>query len=154
MRKYKYIIFPFLLVIAFLTMHFYNQWYYKELYKKPKMYPYESFIGPANHVLIISDIKYKDELVFHYEYVKKNKKYKSFSFPLKGLPVSEPVYILGYSEDSLVAEVVSLYYRGAHFGGGFTQGWVATSVLHKEPPPDSLMPLNYKKHIADTSKIE
>ena len=118
------------------------------------MYPYQTYYGAANLVLIISDLKYKEELVFYYEFMKENKRDTFFNFPLKGLPPSEPVYVLGYSEDSLVAEVVSLYYRGAHFGGGFTQGWVATSVLHKEPPPDSLMPLNYKKHIADTSKIE
>lgn len=118
------------------------------------MYAYETYYGPANLVLMISDLKYKDDLVFYYDFMRYNRRDTFIKFPLKGLPPSEPVYVLGYSEDSLVAEVVSLYYRGAHFGGGFTQGWVATSVLHKDPPPDSLLPQNYRKHLIDTTIYE
>lgn len=137
--KLMYFIIP-LLIIIFLCLHFYNQWYYEELYKKPKMYVYETFLGPANPALMITDLKYKNELNSYYNFVKTNKKYTSFSFPLKGLPQTESVYILSYSEDSLVAEFVSLYYRGRSFGGGFTKGYVSTLTLHSNPPPDSLMP--------------
>lgn len=84
------------------------------------MYVYDTFMGPANSVQMIIDIKYKSELYLYYEYVRKNKKYTSFSFPLKGLPQTEPVYVLGYAEDSTVAEIVSLFYRGRNFGGGYT----------------------------------
>jgi|GEM_PF-1523665 len=140
-----------ILMVLFFSMDFYNKRYYRELYKKPKMYPYETYFGPANSVLIIEDLKYKDNLVMHYDYMEKYRRDTTFSFPLKTLPQTEPVYVLGYSEDSLVAEVVSLYYRGAHFGGDFTQGYVATKTLHLNPPPDSLMPGKYKRPFVDST---
>ena len=146
MKKSKIIFIGFpILFLTFLCLHFYNKWYYDELYKKPKLYVYETFLGPANPVLIISDLKFKDELCTYYKYARDNKNYTSFSFPLNGLPQNDPVYLLGFSEDSLVAEVVSLYYRGKSFGGGFTQGYVSTLTLHNSPPPDSLMPGKYNR---------
>jgi hypothetical protein len=121
-------------------MHYYHEKYYEELYKKPKKFVYETYLGPANLVLMIQDLKYKKDLMSFYNYAELNNKYTSFNFPLKGLPQNEPVYVLGYTEDSLLLEVVSLYDRGAHFGGSFTQGYVYYKTVHDVPPPDSLMP--------------
>ena len=49
------------------------------------------------------------------------------------MPQYNPVYVLGYTKDSLLAEVVSYYDRGAYFGGSYTQGWVYANALHKKP---------------------
>jgi len=57
-----------------------------------------------------------------------------FNFPLKTLPQCEPVYVIGFSKDSLLAKVVSYYDYGAMRGGNFTKGWVYAKCLHKEPP--------------------
>lgn len=142
MNKLTYILISVILIIiiAFFSMHNYHEMYYEELYKKPKKYVYETFMGPVNSVLIIEDLKYKKDLIEYYDYAELNHNYTSFNFALKTLTRAEQVYIIGYTEDSLLLEVVSLYDRGAHFGGSFTQGYVYYKTLHDLPPPDSLMP--------------
>lgn len=126
-----------LIATLFLCAYIYHNWYWNNLLKKPKMYVYETYMGPANPVLVISDLKFKNELVDYYNYAKANKDYKSFNFPLKTLPQRFPVYLIEYTSDSLLAKVVSLYYRGKSFGGGFTEGYVATTTLHKFSPPQN-----------------
>ena len=98
------------------------------------MYVYQTFWGPANPAMIIEDKKYKDDLVTYYKQAEKGEN-PIFNFPLKTLPQYEPVYVLEFTEDSLLAKVISYYDYGAIRGGSFTKGWVYTKCLHIESPP-------------------
>jgi hypothetical protein len=92
------------------------------------------FYGPPNPVLIIENLKYKEVYSGYYSGLEKGKK-QYIEFPVKTLPTTVPVYVLEYTEDSLLAEVVSYYDRGAKFGGSYLRGWVYAKTLHKDPPP-------------------
>ena len=50
------------------------------------------------------------------------------------MPQFTPVYVMGYTSDSLLADVVSYYDRGARHGGSYTRGWVYAETLHINPP--------------------
>ena len=113
--------------------YFYNKWYHKNIKSYPQMYAYQTFWGPVNPVMIVEDGKHKNALIKYYEQVE-NGKNPIFNFPLRTLPQYDPVYVVGYTKDSLLAEVVSYYDYGARMGGSFTKGWVYAKCLHKEPP--------------------
>ncbi len=98
------------------------------------MYCYETFRGAINPVMIIEDLSYKEEYIRYYNEVSQGKN-PVFNFPLKTMPTSYPVYVIDYTDDSLLVKVVSYYHRGAKFGGNFTIGWVYAKTLHKKPPP-------------------
>lgn len=97
------------------------------------MYCYQTYYGPVNPVMIIEDLDYKKEYLRFYKKVSQGEN-PTFNFPLKTMPTTYPVYVIGYTEDSLLAKVVSYYDRGAKFGGSFTKGWVYTETLHQNPP--------------------
>lgn len=99
-----------------------------------KMYTYETYHGAVNQVLIIEDSAYKNELEQYYHRVELHDESASFDFPLKTLPENEPVFILGYSKDSLLVEVVSFYDREPKFGGDVLVGFVLKRTLHASPP--------------------
>lgn len=123
--------------VLFFTVggHFINKYYNENVKSHPQMYCYETFYGPSNSVLIIESLSYKREYLQHYYDVEK-KLNPVINFPLKTMPQYSPVYVMGYSEDSLLADVVSYYDRGgAKFGGSFTRGWIYAKTLHKDPPP-------------------
>lgn len=111
-----------------------NKNYNAEVKKSPMMYCYQTYYGPANSVLIIENLKYKNDYINYYSLVSKGEN-PTFNFPLKTMPQHTPVYVISYTKDSLLAEVVSYYDRGVKFGGSFTKGWVYAETLHKEPPP-------------------
>jgi hypothetical protein len=98
----------------------------------PKMYAYQTYWGPPNSVFIIVDLKYKDQLVKYYDRAS-NGENPIFNFPLKTLPQHDPVYVIGYTSDSLLAEVVSYYDRGRPFGGNYLRGYVYAKTLHDKP---------------------
>ncbi|HKC67412.1 MAG TPA: hypothetical protein VKG26_04230 [Bacteroidia bacterium] len=113
---------------------FYTKNYHAKIKNSPKMYAYQTYWGPANAVLIIENLKYKNALISYYDSIEKNPSLNPIiELPLKTLPTSEPVYVVGYSKDSLLAEIVSYYDRGAHFGGDYLRGWVYVKTLHKTP---------------------
>lgn len=123
-------------LILFFTVggHFINKYYHKNVKNHPKMYCYQTFYGPVNPIMIIEDLEYKKEYLKFYKKVSQGEN-PTFNFPLKTIPTAYPVYVLEYTEDSLLAKVVSYYDRGAKFGGNFTKGWVYAKCLHKNPPP-------------------
>jgi len=99
------------------------------------MYCYEYFRGTNKpvSVLIIEDLDLKKQYLKYYRELEMGKEpYLHNDIPLKGIPQYTPVYVLEYTEDSLLAKVVSYYDRGAKFGGSFTKGWVYAKTLHKE----------------------
>ncbi len=88
---------------------------------------YDSFKEAINLASFLSDNN-------DYKQVEKGEN-PTFNFPLKTLPQYDPIYVVGYTEDSLLAEVISYYDYGARRGGSFTKGWVYAKCLHKEAPP-------------------
>lgn len=124
-----------LIVLIFLGLGFYYDSYHKMVRSSPKAYAYDTFMGPVNPVFIIEDLKYAQELVSFYESIqKKPDSIPSFNFPLKTLPQNDPIYVVGYAEDSSLVEIVSYYDRGKYFGGSYLRGWVYRKTLHVEAP--------------------
>lgn len=114
--------------------YFFNKWYHKDIKNHPKMYVYQTFWGAVNSAMIVEDEKYKYDLVAYYEQAEKGEN-PTFNFPLKTLPQYEPVYVIEFTKDSLLAKVISYYDYGATRGGSFTKGWVYAKCLHQVPPP-------------------
>jgi hypothetical protein len=106
------------------------------VYASPKKYCYFSHNGVTGMVFIISSLRHRDALLAHmkYEYGDSNGD-RYINFPLKTLAEGSPVYVLGYTEDSLLADVVCLMDRGPYFGGDYTRGWVYAATLHDSLPP-------------------
>lgn len=101
--------------------------------KSPQKFPYETYWGVPNPVLFIKDLKYEQEYLTYYKGVKK-KETPTVKFPVIDLPSNKPIYIIGYSKDSLLAKFVSLYDRGKYFGGSYTEGYIILDALHDNPP--------------------
>jgi hypothetical protein len=101
-------------------------------------------MGPVNLVLFIEDLKYKDELLKYYAIVEKEKRYPMFDFPLRTISPKAPAYVVGYTTDSALAEIVSLDYLTKNVQVNHICGYVVPSTMHESAPPVSLMPLKYK----------
>jgi hypothetical protein len=113
----------------------YSKKYHENIQKHPKKFIYETFYGPANPVLIIEDLKYKDSLIDYYKKLESRPKYEPyFNFPLKTIPTNDPVYLINISEDGQLGEFVSYYDRGNMFGGSFLRGWAYINTIHDTPP--------------------
>ncbi|MDR2910340.1 MAG: hypothetical protein LBV47_03100 [Bacteroidales bacterium] len=136
MKKNKLVLAIVVIMLCFpFGGHFFNKWYHSYVKKHPEMYVYDTFLGPPNPVLIIKNKKrYGNKLVQYYKQLEKGVN-ATFNIPLKTLPQYEPVYVMKFSEDSLLAKVVCYYDYGPMHGGNFTIGWVYAKCLHKEPPP-------------------
>lgn len=118
--------------------HFFNKWYHRHVKSHPQMYCYEFFRGKTKpvSVLIIENLDLSEPYLKYYQELETGKEpYLANEIPLKGLPQYDPVYVMGYSSDSLLADVVSYYDRGAYFGGSYLRGWVYAKCLHPAPPP-------------------
>ena len=125
--------------ILFFTVggHFINRYYNEDVKKHPQMYCYEYFRDTDEpvSVLIIENLDRRDDYIEYYQKIEKGEKASlNNNFPIKGISQYSPVYVIGYTKDSLLAKVVSYYDRGAKFGGSFTKGWVYSNTLHKNPP--------------------
>jgi hypothetical protein len=116
-----------------------NKRHHKWVKSHPQGYVYETFRGPVNPVLVIESLKYKDSLIAYYDKQEKigpdGNEEPYFNFPLKTLPQYEPVYVIGYTDDSLLAKVVSYYDRGPKRGGDYLECYVYVKTLHSSPPP-------------------
>ena len=140
MKKQKiFLISLGILFILFFSVggYFINKYHHKNVKSKPKMYCYEYFRGSENpvSVLIIENLDYKKSYLKYYQELKKGKEpYLPNELPLKGMPQYSPVYVMEYTKDSLLANVVSYYDRGTWFGGSYTRGWIFAECLHKKHP--------------------
>ncbi|UTW67889.1 hypothetical protein KFE94_07185 [bacterium SCSIO 12643] len=124
-----------ILILSFIVgSYLYDKAYHENIKKQPQMYCYESFFEAYNGVLIIESLEYKDYYLEYYFNTEKRIS-SEIKFPLKSVPLYNPVYVMGYSKDGLLADVVSYYDRGVRFGGSYTRGWVYAKTLHKDPPP-------------------
>jgi hypothetical protein len=130
-RKVLYLLI-FFVVCIFLTVIF-SRYSIDNIKKNPIKYCYQTYFGPPNSVLVIESLSYKDSLINYYKRVE-NGENPSFNFPLKTLPQYEPVYVISYTKDSLLAEVVSYYDRGTPNGGSYLRCYVVTKTLHDNPP--------------------
>ena len=138
-KKTKNILIIGVLFVIFFTIggHLINKYYNEYVKNHTKMYCYEYFRGTEKpvSVLIIEDLSLKEQYLKYYQELELGKEpYLPNEIPLKGLPQYYPVYVIGYTKDSLLAKIVSYYDRGVRLGGSFTKGWVYTKTLHKDPP--------------------
>lgn len=137
MKKRTKIIVSVVIFIGFFFLvggYFINKFYHEGVKSNPVKYCYQTYFGPANSVIVLEDLDYKEAYLKYYSELSKGAN-PSFDFPLKTLPQYEPVYVMGYSEDGLLADVVSYYDRGSYFGGSYLRGWVYSETLHDNPPP-------------------
>lgn len=115
--------------------YFLSSHYHQKIRVSPVTYIYEGFSGSVNSALIIQDYDYKNEIIEYYNIVEKNPKATpKIKFPLKTLPQYEIAYVLDFSNDSSLVEIVSYYNRGAFDGGGYLRGWVDKRTLHPNKP--------------------
>lgn len=128
----KLILATFAMVIIVISSLYFSGYFIKRLKRNPIYYCYDNTGGFVNSALVIEDLEFKDSLVKYYSQVQKGIN-PVFNFPLKTLPQYEPVYLLSYSKDSLVAYVVSFYNRGSSNGGSFNKYYVDIRTLHKDP---------------------
>jgi len=134
------IIFLALLAIVFLiACPIYVNWYYADLEKKPQKYPYVFYSGsdkPAS-LLIIDDLDPKREYINYYDKIFRGDNSAVINgFSIQGLPQYDPVYVIKYTDDSILAKVVSLYHHNSiKLGGDYKTGWVYARALHDKPPP-------------------
>lgn len=138
MRRQFLILTLLLGIIVFPITYIFNKKYHRWVRSNPKRYCYQLFQGPPNPVLIIKDLKFKENLVEYYEIIEEKPfEEKSIGVPLKMLPPGDEVYVLEYTSDSLLAKVVSYFDRGSRLGGNYLCGWVYCKTLHLEPPNSS-----------------
>jgi len=123
----------FIMLLFIVGASSYYKYYQKDVRSHPEMYCYQTFYGPINPVMIIEDLDYKKEYVKFYDRVSQGQN-PIFKFPLKTIPPRYPVYVMGYTKDSLLADIVSYYNRGVSYGGSYTRGWVYAKTLHENPP--------------------
>jgi hypothetical protein len=113
----------------------YITYYHRKIKTLPKKYVYQTYFGPANSVLIIENLKYKNNLINYYRAIERNPDSNPpIGVPLKTVPQNDAVYVVGFTDDSLLAKVISYYNYGAFRGGSFTKGWVYYKCLHNSPP--------------------
>lgn len=137
MRKNLLIIVGVLFVLFFTVGgHFINKYYNEYVRSHPQMYCYETFRGPDEpvSVLIIEDIDLKEHYLKYYRELESGiEPTLANEIPLKGMPQSSPIYVMGYTEDGLLADVACYYEGGGRLMAYYTRGWVYSKTLHKEP---------------------
>lgn len=137
-KKTLFIIILILCFVFVIGCYLFNEWYHTNIKSHKTMYCYEYFRGENKtvSVLIIKNLRLKEPYLRYYKELENGiEPYLDNNIPIKTLPQYEPVYVIEYTQDSLLAKVVSYYDYGPYRGGSFTKGWVYSKCLHKEPPP-------------------
>ena len=133
-REYKISIIILSVIIFLVGSYIIDTNWEKWIMSHPKKYCYHYFFGPANHVLVIESLSYRDEYIEYYNNVSKGEN-PTISFPLIAMPTTLPVYIMEYSSDSVLVDVASFFDGNEKYGGNYIRGWVLASTLHDNPPP-------------------
>ena len=108
-----------------------NNWHKGKVLKYPKKMK-KAFMWRTSRLDKEGINNYKEEYISFYKKLSQGID-TTFNFPLQTFPISSPVYVLKYSEDSLLAKVVS-YYKRKNMSGQYTKGWVYAETLHINPP--------------------
>lgn len=138
MKKFSILVLlclAFLVFVFFLLRDYANSFYLRVM-ESEKMYAYETFTGVVNPILYVKNYQLKDSIVNYYRAQESGIKNPKFNFPPLSLPYNRFVYVLNYSPDSVLAEVLC-YENGKK--EMYRRGWVYSKLLHKYPPPDSLI---------------
>jgi uncharacterized protein YneF (UPF0154 family) len=135
MKAFIKILIIFLGITFVIGCYLFNKKYHENIRNHPKKFIYETINGPANPVLIIEDLSYKDSLINYYKKLESRPKNEPFfNFPLKTIPTNDPVYLINMSDDGQLGEFVSYYDRVGIFGGSFLRGWTYINTIHDNPP--------------------
>lgn len=117
--------------------HYYTVNFHDGVHGKPTSYSYDTTRGAVNPVMLITELKYKDELVAYYDKLSRGEQTPSFNFPLNSIFFERPVYIVGATPDSQLVEVV--YYTTVDRYGNYVKGYVDKRTLKDAPAPDSVL---------------
>jgi hypothetical protein len=117
-------------IAAPLINHYHQAW----VTSSPVVYVYDQSKGPANPAYVIEDLDYKEALISYYDTISANPDANpSLKFPIIFLTDNNIVYLVGYSEDSLLADVVT-YNQATRRGPVYFRGWADVRTIHKSPP--------------------
>jgi len=124
------------LVLIFFLLRYYSDRFHLKVMENEKMYAYETYNGVVNPVLYIKNYQLKDSIVNYYRAIESGIGNPKFNFPPLSLPYNRFVYVINYSGDSLVAEIICYENTEKEM---YKRGWVYSKLLHKYPPPDSII---------------
>jgi hypothetical protein len=95
-----------------------------------KMYCYETYSGPPNPVLFVTDEKDIDSIKEYYEKIEHGNLNATFNFPPSFVPANQQVYVLSYDRDSSVAKIEFYYLVRGYLNSA--AGYVYAHTLHKD----------------------
>lgn len=106
--------------------------YHEYIKSHKQMYCYDDIRGPERpvSVICIESLKYKNRYLDYYRQLESGIE-PYLHVPLYAIARNDHVYVLEYTEDSLLAKVVSYFDYGPKHGGDFRKGWVYAKCLHE-----------------------
>ncbi|WP_299819784.1 hypothetical protein [uncultured Pontibacter sp.] len=136
-KKATYISLTAIIVIVAWNViaHYYSKRFHEDVKSSPKKYSYDISREVLNPVMVITDLKYKQDLVEYYDKLSSGESTPVFHFPLNSILLKEPVYVIGATPDSQLIEVV--LYLTEDLNGNYMRGYMDKRTLHDLPAPDS-----------------
>lgn len=137
-KKTVYIILAILcIIVGWNIIAYYNsKQFHEDVRSKPKKYSYDMSRGVLNPVMVITNLKYKQDLIDYYDKLNSGESTPVFNFPLNSILPKQPVYVVGATPDSLLVEVV--LYLTEDMNGNYMRGYIDKRTIHSFPAPDSL----------------
>lgn len=120
-------------IVLFFSMHFYAKYFRANLEKYPKLYCYEIRIDNSiKGSYYIDNLDDKEKYIeFYREQKTEERDYNNRDFNRNVIIANIPLYILEYTEDSLLAKFYGYNsYDGLNRGTSI-DGWVYVKNLHK-----------------------
>lgn len=119
--------------ILFFAADFYNRYYNNMVRHQPKMYCYETYRGVVNAAFFVQNESLTDSLVKYYTQLEnRTSEEPTFNFPPLTIPTDTCVYVIGYSSDSTVADIIC-YHKWSR-NVTYERGYVYANTLHINPP--------------------
>lgn len=108
---------------------------YEQVKNFPKVYIYDTLGWKVlNPALYIEKMEYEKSLIMVCD-SEEQKKNSIIYFPVQYMTMLKPIFLVGYSRDSLLAEVVDIETSC----WGYVRGYVYFRNVHKTLPSDSLV---------------
>lgn len=120
-------------IVYVVGCYFYSKWYNRQIRSHPVAYPYETYYGPPNPALMTTNRFQKDSLIKYNHDCDTGTGEVYINFDFKVLPMFEPVYILKYSDDSVLTRIYT-----DNIPGSLHKGWVYSKCLHPCPPDSTV----------------